>query len=98
MRPEHCDGNHEDMGCGCFCLKCNAVWDYERRLRDLAGFARVLFYVCKAMGPPIRARRKGGEYRRQPWRLLNDDRRDRLMAELASWWAWFDAAQTWVQP
>lgn len=58
------------------------------------GWAKGLFYVCKAMGPP----------RCIAWRRSDDQDINSLAypiaardpVESAAWWAWFDAAQAWV--
>lgn len=62
--------------------------ELNRLIDAWEGWPRALFYVCKAIGPPpSRAQWCGGlecDYEVTPDAIL-------------SWWAWFDAAQAWVE-
>lgn len=62
--------------------------ELNRLIDAWEGWPRALFYVCKAMGPPQHIAWRNG------W---DGPVAARDPVESAAWWAWFDAAQAWVE-
>ncbi len=58
-------------------------------LHPLRPWTQALFYMCKAMGPPMTLRWVHGT----GYALFGDP----VTTETEAWWAWFDAAHAWVR-